>query len=155
MTGRHYHAGPQGHPFLHEEAGHVIDTVHTGGKVNRTLTIDAGKKKAQYATSANNCNRNKCGITKSDELLEDFEVLQFLCRVDERLKQDEQLLDRNDLDRLELLNIQASVDGCTLLSDIIDHLEMEHVKLAFRFWNASPGSASSDALRSRKNMTVF
>lgn len=121
---------------------------------NRALVI--GKKRAtttrSTATEENGVPLRK---TKSDELLRDFEVMRFLCAIDERLKREEQLLSRSDLDRLQTLHAQATADQCSLLSDIIDHFEIEHEKLRYRLANAGPGSAAADALRSRRNMLVF
>lgn len=92
--------------------------------------------------------------TKSDELLRDFEVMRFLGRVDELLKEEGKLVPRADLDRLQTLHAQAISDECVLLADIIEHFEMEHDKLRFRLASAGPSSAAADALRSR-NMLVF
>lgn len=93
--------------------------------------------------------------TKSDELLRDFDVMRFLGRVDERLKEQRTLLSSAELDRLSTLHVQAAVDECALLTDIIEHFEMENDKLRHRLALASPSSAAADALKAQRNMLVF
>lgn len=92
--------------------------------------------------------------TKSDELLRDFDVMRFLGRVDERLKEQRALLSRAELDRLSTLHAQAAADECAALSDIIEHFEMENDKLRHRLALASPSSAAVDALRAQRNLLV-
>lgn len=117
------------------------------------IVISTSKSKKSGSSSGSQSETLR--KTKSDELLRDFEVMRFLSRIDERIKEHEQLLSRTDLDRLNTLHAQAMMDRCTLLTDIIEHFELENDKLRFRLANAGPGSAAEDAMRSRRNMLVF
>lgn len=134
-------------------------TSSSGLKMGRTasppLVISRGKKPAPHARTDGSRNGPPLRKTKSDEILSDFDAMRFLCTIDETLKRQEKLLTRDELDRLQTLHAQANADECALLMDIIDHFEMEHEKLRYRLANAAPGSAASDALRSRRNMLVF
>lgn len=106
------------------------------------LTISSPKKSAPHPETGTGTPLRK---TKSDELLRDFEVMRFLTRIDERLKQQGALLSRSDLDRLQTLHVQALTDNCDLLADIIDHFEMEHDKLRLRLAAAGPSSMGGPA----------
>lgn len=117
----------------------------------RGIVISNGKKKAKE-------NETNCATlrkTKSDELLRDFEVMRFLGTVDERLKKDEELLTQSDLERLQTLHAQACMDECAMLTDIIEHFEMEHDKLRHRLAYSSASSAAADAIRVQGNMLVY
>ncbi|CAN8062947.1 unnamed protein product [Agarophyton chilense] len=106
------------------------------------------------SASSSSCSAQGGAHTKSDELLRDFELMRFLCDVDQRLKEDEQLLPVGDVQRLEALHAQASMDGCGALADIVEHLEEAHERLRHRLAVSSPNSAANDALRAAW-MTVF
>lgn len=93
--------------------------------------------------------------TKSDELLRDFEVMRFLSRVDEHLKLHNSALSRADLERLQTLHAQAVADNCGLLTDIIEHFEIEHAKLCFHMSSAGPSSAATESSSARRNQLVF
>lgn len=92
--------------------------------------------------------------TKSDELLRDFDVMRFLSNVDETVKEHGCLLPQQDVDRLQTLHTQASIDECAVLMDIIEHLEMEHDRLRHRLARLRPSSASH-AMRRPGNALVF
>lgn len=106
-----------------------------------------GKKKTPAATPP-------LRKTKSDELLRDFDVMRFLGAVDERLKEHGAPLTRAELERLQTLYAQACADECGILSDIIEHFELENDKLRHRLALASPSSAAADALMARRNALV-
>lgn len=146
-------------PVDRQTAGQHIDQVVPAGSAMETssppLVICRGKRPIVSPSSDTPNNGAPLRKTKSDEILRDFDAMRFLCEIDESLKRQEKLLSSAELDRLQTLYAQASVDQCSLLLDIIDHFEMEHEKLRCRLANAAPGSAASDALRSRRNMLVF
>jgi len=114
------------------------------------IVISDGKKKAAESPAGANTLRK----TKSDELLRDFEVMRFLGRVDERIKEDEALLSQSDLERLQTLHAQACADECGMLADIIEHFEIENDKLRHRLACSSASSAAADAGRLQRNMLV-
>lgn len=116
------------------------------------IVISGSPKKRQTAPSDPPATLRK---TKSDELLRDFDVMRFLGTVDEHLKEQGTLLSRAELDRLSTLHAQACVDECAVLTDIIEHFEMENDKLRHRLALASPSSAAADALKSQRNMLVY
>lgn len=113
-----------------------------------TISSD-GKRKSPKKDSAKPLRK-----TKSDELLRDFEVMRFLSAVDERIKEDGALLTRADLDRLQTLHAQASLDECGVLVDIIEHFELENDKLRHKLALASPSSAAAGALLASRNAWV-
>lgn len=115
------------------------------------IVISEKKKTPSPSTDASAQLRK----TKSDELLRDFEVMGFLGSVDERLKEQGTLLSRADLDRLQTLHAQACADECGVLSDIIEHFEMENDKLRHRLAVvASPSSAAADPSWAQRNALV-
>lgn len=67
--------------------------------------------------------------TKSSELLESSELIKFLCEADESIKVNEKPLDQCVIDRLDILQTQASVDDCDVLFDITDHLLNQNFRL--------------------------
>lgn len=135
----------------------IISSSSSSSTSPSSTMLSASSSAASNTTAtANNDGRNsQLRKTKSDELLLDFEVMRFLCAVDERLKRHNALLTPAQLDRLQTLHAQASLDNCLLLTDIIDHFEMENDKLRYRLACAAPSSAAADAARSRRNMLVF
>lgn len=116
--------------------------------------VISDSKKRKSASNQTKDSDTTLRKTKSDELLRDFEVMRFLCRIDERLKEDGALLSTPDLDRLQTLHAQACADECTVLTDIIEHFEMENDKLRHRLAQIAPSSAADDAVRARRNMLV-
>lgn len=115
------------------------------------ISSSSKDKKASRPTNDSDATLKK---TKSDEILRDFDVMRFLCRVDERLHERCLPLQQPDLDRLQTFHAQASADNCTLLIDIIDHLELENDKLRHRLAVPSPNSAAADAIRAQRNRLV-
>lgn len=75
-------------------------------------------------------NSSTSTASKSEELLCDYDLLSFLCTVDERIKiYETPIVDKDTLERLDALQTQASLDGCDVLSDIIECLQDENEKL--------------------------
>ena len=63
--------------------------------------------------------------TKSDELLNDLTLFNFFYTVDQRLEQS-QILKPDELNRLESLGHQATMDDCEVLLDIVEYFEGKH-----------------------------
>mmetsp|Transcript_3636 Transcript_3636/g.10117 ORF Transcript_3636/g.10117 Transcript_3636/m.10117 type:complete len:214 (-) Transcript_3636:23-664(-) len=106
------------------------------------LTIGAPRKQSSEGV----CDGEALGSSlassdsKSHRMLQDFEVLAFL--ITAHATTESRPLDRRAFDRLDALYMQAVIDGCDELEDIVEHLQAQHWKALHRTPLAASSSSS-------------
>eukprot|EP00188_Purpureofilum_apyrenoidigerum_P002765 Plantae.Rhodophyta-Purpureofilum_apyrenoidigerum.ctg28242.p1 GENE.Plantae.Rhodophyta-Purpureofilum_apyrenoidigerum.ctg28242~~Plantae.Rhodophyta-Purpureofilum_apyrenoidigerum.ctg28242.p1 ORF type:complete len:116 (+),score=13.95 Plantae.Rhodophyta-Purpureofilum_apyrenoidigerum.ctg28242:114-461(+) len=111
------------------------------------LSLNLDRKRngstSSLVTNSSSSLSSDCSRTRAHGLLNDYDVVSFLASVDLQIRWRRRWLDASQKGRLQALYMQASTDECEELTDIVEFIEEQNLKLISTLTLGAPSSLPS------------